>query len=226
MKFNCILLVFLSILIAGECRAQRKIGRSMNAQAMLFERFSHEINTIARLAYEYRCRSFYEDGGQGSYLGFAIPDTLDSTSVGRYSLRDIQPDEIVISARCFSNRTSYLVVYDSSGHSKSSEYRQRGSTSEAFFSNNNAMVADMYLIVRDAMQWRKSSHIPTGSFVGFEIPTSLATTENGSYEVVEAFKDTVYVRATSSIGSGNLYFRINSSGTLRALIEGEYRPPE
>jgi uncharacterized protein YecT (DUF1311 family) len=186
-----------------------------------------DLKKIESLAYQYRTLPRSQGGGGGSYVGFRIPHNLDSTSNGKYWLGDVYPDEMVIKMRPRGLSYNTLEVIDSTGKRKLPEYRQRGNGDD-FIKNNNAMVADMKVISKQAADyWRRTKpkvgmH---GSFEGFTIPISIAFTENGRYSVAEVREDTIFVKVVSSIGSGTRYFKIDYTGKQFELISGLYRPP-
>jgi uncharacterized protein YecT (DUF1311 family) len=187
-----------------------------------------DLKKIESLAYQYRTRPISQGGGGGSYIGFTITHDLDSTSNGKFWIRDIQPDELTINAKARTLSYSYIIVLDSTGKEKSPEYQQRGN-GDVFLKNDQAMVADVKVISKHAADyWRRSKPAVgmRGSFEGFTIPISIAFTKNGTYSVAEVKEDTIYVRSVSSIGSGTRYFMIDYTGRQIALIYGQYRPPE
>lgn len=217
----------LSIALVLQLDAQGKDTHLAKGKRSEIFKWIYEVDSIGKTAYQYRIQMASNSGGHETYLGFKIPTYLESTGYGKYTLYDVQEDEIVIQAKPTKGSIAYIVIIDSKGKRKEAEFRQRGSSGEEFVNNNNAIVADMYKIVKVALDWRRTHQTSDGdSFESFLIPLSLSSSANGSYSLVEVKKDTIYVLAVSSIGSGSEYFRIDCTGKLKCMVEGTYRPPK
>ena len=53
-----------------------------------------QLNYLSATAYQYRLRSKFDGGGEGSYVGYVIPPTLASTAEGTFTANVLTPNTI------------------------------------------------------------------------------------------------------------------------------------
>ena len=188
----------------------------------------NDVLKISELACQYRTHPVSQGGGQGSYVGFKIPDDFISTSKGKLWLHDVQPDELVVIEQPIGYSAKYIIVFDSLGRQKSGGYHQDGDISP-FLTHVRAIIQDIGLIsIKAARFWKMTKPSPSlqSSYDGFAIPDTLAHTANGLYSIAEAQDDILFICAVSSKGCGTEYFQIGAQGNQHRLAYGEYRPPK
>jgi uncharacterized protein YecT (DUF1311 family) len=196
----------------------------------------YELEKIGALANQYRGKPVLDEGGGGSYVGFKIPASYEWTSFGRYTIKKVQPDEITIQVNCSTERLMRELTFNAEGKKQRTgnyydpnklEFRPRGDIKD-FIKNAQAIDDDIRVIskqVGDYWMRSKPSVGMRGSFEGYNIPIPLALSKNGAYSIVEVKEDTIYIQAISSIGSGKMYFLIDSNGRSRRLFAEQYHPP-
>ena len=91
------------------------------------------------------------------------------------------------------------------------------STALSITSNRDAMMADLEDLAATAYQYRIRP--PTingggGSYVGFSIPTTLQSTENGTYVVTTAAANQITLTATSRLWTGTVVGTFGSDGKI------------
>jgi uncharacterized protein YecT (DUF1311 family) len=129
----------------------------------------YEIDRIGELAYQYRIRPASDGGGGGSYEGFRIPDHTELTAYGRYTIRNVKPEEITFQAyRSIDGQCDAVAVFDANGRKRMPFDYQ----------------IDLKNIESLAYQYRTrpiSQGGGGGSYIGFKMPRNLDSTSNGIY---------------------------------------------
>jgi uncharacterized protein YecT (DUF1311 family) len=178
----------------------------------------YDVHMIAASAVRYRSRLFSEHGGNGSFIGFRIPEKYQKTINENYILEDVRSSEIVLHA---AGHCAYLPLDTNgvSGYAASQRYKKK---EEAVRKNINILATTAMMYWNQSIS--KSGEL--GSFEGFCIPDSLALVPCGTFSLTEVLKDTLYVAYSSSADAEAWYYKITNDALPYRFMIGEYTAPK
>lgn len=75
----------------------------------------NQLNHLSSTAYQYRIRSKFDGGGEGSYVGYVIPPTLTSTAEGTFTANVLTANTIELTVTSTLSRGTISAKLDVSG---------------------------------------------------------------------------------------------------------------
>lgn len=165
----------------------------------------NDLNNLAALAYQYRIRPKTMGGGQGSYLGFKIPEKMSTNSNASYEVLAAMDSLVQYKATSVNGFGTVEASIDANGRLRGWEYTGAFYTPlpiiTPLVANRDALINDLNNLAAFAYQYRirpSSMGGGNGAYTGVELPEKLKSNENGSFMFTVVGPDELKMKAVSA----------------------------
>ena len=183
----------------------------------------NDLNNLAAYAYQYRIRPSSMGGGQGSFIGFKIPQKMLKNENASYETVIVEANLVRYrgtSVKGFGtvessiNQDGRLLDWKYSGDFTKPPKEQPTNTIGA---NRDALINHLNNIAAFCYRHRvrpASMGGGQGSYTGVKLSEEMASTEDGTFTLVDVQADLVKIQAVSKKVKGSITVALDGEGRL------------
>lgn len=197
-------------------------GMEANRDAVI-----NDLNNLSAYAYQYRIRPKSMGGGQGSYVGFKIPERMVKNSNASYEILAVKDSLVQYKATSVNGFGTVEAWIDQDGRLGGWKYTgaftgqsstgQSSAGQSALVANRDALINDMNNLAAMAYQYRirpSSMGGGNGEYTGLKMPERMKSNENGSFTYTVVGPNEVKIKAVSATVKG---------AAIESTIDGDGR---
>ncbi|MCX6133094.1 MAG: hypothetical protein NTU47_04685 [Ignavibacteriales bacterium] len=182
----------------------------------------NDLNNLSAFAYQYRIRPKSMGGGQGSYVGFKIPERMVTNSNASYEVLEAKDSIVKYKATSVNGFGTVEARIDESGRLSGWRYTgafaARTPTAQSpVVSNRDALINDINNLAAMAYQYRirpSSMGGGNGEYTGLKMPEKMQLNENGSFTYTVVGPNEVKIKAVSAKVKG---------AAIETMLDGDGR---
>jgi hypothetical protein len=182
----------------------------------------NDLNNLAAMTYQYRIRPKTMGGGEGSYVGFKIPEKMVTNSNATYEILAAKDSLVQYKATSVNGFGTVEASIDVTGRLGGWKYTGAFYTTPPVITpltaNRDALINDLNNLAAYAFQYRirpGSMGGGNGAYTGVEIPERLKSNENGLFTITVVGPDELKMKAVSAkFKDATIETTLNSQGRM------------